>query len=120
MPGYLATVDDAAENAFLLGKMLAHKGQRRNAGWIGASDMSNEETFEWLDGFKGGSVFYRDGSPVNGQYSNVQKVNRTSTARRTGVRDVRDGPVERRHMHKRRQFVTCRVRRACRSHPFPV
>ena len=26
VPGYLATVDDAAENAFLLGKMLAHKG----------------------------------------------------------------------------------------------
>ena len=27
VPGYLATVDDAAENAFLLGKMLAHQGR---------------------------------------------------------------------------------------------
>ena len=42
VPGYLATVDDAAENAFLLGKMLAHQGfASGNAGWIGSGDMTN-------------------------------------------------------------------------------
>ena len=41
VPGSLATVEDAAVNALVLGKMLAHQGfASGNAGWIGANDMT--------------------------------------------------------------------------------
>ena len=105
VPGYLATVDDAAENAFLLGKMLAHQGfASGNAAWIGANDMSNEGTFEWLDGFKGGSVFYRDGAPVNGQYSNFAEGEPDENGEEDCVEMYATGQWNDDSCYKRRQF----------------
>jgi len=74
VPGYLATVDDAAENAFLLNKMTSHQGYAHgDQGWIGANDMQSEGTFAWLDGFMGGTEFYKDGAPLPGKYSNFKE-----------------------------------------------
>lgn len=70
-PGYLASVDDAAENAFLVAKMTGHGGfAHGDQGWIGANDMQSEGTFAWLDGFMAGTEFYKDGAPLPGKYSN--------------------------------------------------
>ena len=105
VPGYLATVDEAAENAFLLGKMLAHKGfASGNAGWIGANDMSNEGTFEWLDGFKGGTVFYRDGQPVAGAYSNFAEGEPDENGEEDCVEMYATGQWNDDSCYKRRQF----------------
>ena len=89
VPGYLATVDDAAENAFYWEDARPPGLRVGNAGWIGANDMTNEGTFEWLDGFKGGTVFYRDGQPVAGLTRTSRRASRTRTARRTASRCTR-------------------------------
>lgn len=72
-PGYLATVDSAEENLFLLQKMQNHHGYRiGNEAWIGATDMANEGEFAWLDGYMGATVFWQYGGPVKGLYSNFK------------------------------------------------
>lgn len=71
VPGYLASIGDAAENAFLLSKMTSDHGfVHGNSAWIGANDMTEEGTFEWLDGWLAGEPFYKDGAPLAGKYSN--------------------------------------------------
>ena len=72
-PGYLATVDSAEENLFLLQKMQQHHGYAvGNEAWIGATDMANEGEFAWLDGYMGATVFWQYGGPVKGLYSNFK------------------------------------------------
>jgi hypothetical protein len=105
VPGYLATVDDAAENAFLLGKMLSHQGfASGNAAWIGANDMTNEGSFQWLDGFMGSEVFYRDGAPVNGKYSNFAEGEPDEDGEEDCVTMYSSGQWNDDSCYKRRQF----------------
>ncbi|KAH8047619.1 hypothetical protein JL720_16040 [Aureococcus anophagefferens] len=71
--GYLATIDSAEENDFLLRKMTTHHGYAHgNEAWIGATDMTNEGEFAWLDGYMGSTVFWQYGGPVKGLYSNFK------------------------------------------------
>ena len=66
--------------------------------------MSNEGTFEWLDGFKVGTVFYRDGSPVNGQYSNFAEGEPDENGEEDCVEMYATGQWNDDSCYKRRQF----------------
>lgn len=61
MDGYLATLTDAAENAFV-SDLLAG-----DLGWIGGSDAQAEGTWIWVDGPEAGMQFWdgaEDGTPI--------------------------------------------------------
>lgn len=58
-PGYLASIESDEENDFLLSKLTNHAGfQLGDQAWIGGTDMYNEGTFQWIDGYAAGQVFY--------------------------------------------------------------
>lgn len=52
MPGYLATVTSAAENAFVTEKTGG------TAAWLGGTDLAVEGTWAWADGPEAGQVFW--------------------------------------------------------------
>jgi len=51
LAGYLATITDSGENAFISAKLTA-------TGWIGASDATNEGQWRWVTGPENGTLFY--------------------------------------------------------------
>ena len=57
---HLATVSDAAENAWLTATAAAYSG---DPWWIGASDRDDEGTFTWVDGSPVGWAPWADGEP---------------------------------------------------------
>lgn len=70
-PGYLASIGSSEENDFLTAKMVSHHGfASGDEAWIGATDMSSEGTFAWLDGYLRANVFWTNSGPVAGTYSN--------------------------------------------------
>lgn len=62
-PGYLASIDSADENNFLQGILLGHPGYKfGDVAWIGGNDMTNEGTFEWIDGYLAKTIFEGPGA----------------------------------------------------------
>jgi len=59
--GHLVTINDAAENAWV----LARFGSWRNELWIGYTDQAVEGTFEWISGQPGGYENWAGGEPSN-------------------------------------------------------
>jgi|GEM_PF-5942955 len=57
--GYLATIDNAAENAFL------HPMLAANVAWIGFNDMATEGTFAWVNGDPVGYTNWRTSTDPN-------------------------------------------------------
>lgn len=49
--GYLANITSAEENAFISGRLTQD-------GWFGASDITTEGTWQWLDGPEAGTTFW--------------------------------------------------------------
>jgi hypothetical protein len=71
--GYLVTIQDKAENDFVLNLVKGTHTYGQGQGgdgetWIGAVDMKTEGTFEWFTGNKhtDGEVFWKGGDPNNG------------------------------------------------------
>lgn len=66
--GYLATITSSAENTFVYNRITGN-------GWIGATDIDVEKTWEWSTGPEAGTVFFQQnvsgggGSAVNGGYN---------------------------------------------------
>ncbi|MCL3781548.1 hypothetical protein EMN47_14245 [Prolixibacteraceae bacterium JC049] len=63
LQGYLATITSAQENEFIRVKLAGD-------GWIGCSDADTENTWKWVTGPEAGTIFWRDGYKISGQYSN--------------------------------------------------
>ncbi|KAJ8605374.1 hypothetical protein CTAYLR_002379 [Chrysophaeum taylorii] len=71
-PGYLATIESEEENAYLQSQLVYHHGyQVEDQAWIGATDMTTEGSFEWVDAWGVGDTFYGPG--VTGHYENFQQ-----------------------------------------------
>lgn len=73
--GYLANIGSAEENAFLYAIWKNHSSFSSTttvSAWIGAADMNEEKTFEWIGPGKMsvGVPFYSDGAPVDDAYNN--------------------------------------------------
>lgn len=66
LPGRLATITSAAENAFVTSLLPAGNGQY----FLGGSDAGVEGTWTWVTGPEAGQAFYRNGAPVGGAYAN--------------------------------------------------
>ena len=49
LDGFLATIDDAAENQWVFDTFASFDGQSRHL-WIGLSDTEDEEDYRWHDG----------------------------------------------------------------------
>jgi len=64
-PGYLATIGSADENDYLRQKLISHHGfQTSDSAWIGGTDMFNEGTFLWIDGYASATIFYGPGASM--------------------------------------------------------
>lgn len=66
LQGYLVTITSAAENTFVT-------SQLQGEGWLGASDSSTENDWEWVTGPENGTSFWSGlwtGSSVSGRYNN--------------------------------------------------
>ncbi len=67
MGGHLATIEDRAENDFVVS--LARRGIERlgefDGVWLGATDETRENFWEWVDGSKGSFTKWNPGQPNN-------------------------------------------------------
>lgn len=63
LQGYLGTITSKNENDFV----ATYCGGQ---GWLGASDADTEDTWKWVCGPEAGTMFWRDGYKIAGQYSN--------------------------------------------------
>lgn len=69
-PGYLASINSENENEFLREHLRANGGfVQGDSAWIGGNDMTNEGSFEWVDGYNAMTIFSGPGSSA-GAYSN--------------------------------------------------
>lgn len=72
LTGYLATVTDADENAFIANKIQGAAGYPAKNVWIGANDIGSEGKWVWSGGPEKDVQFWegnQTGSPVEGRYS---------------------------------------------------
>jgi len=63
--GNLVTINDAAENAFVVSTFLNYGGVSRDL-WLGLSDAGHEGTFTWADGQALSYSNWEPGQPDNG------------------------------------------------------
>ena len=63
--GHLVTINDALENAWVLGTFGLYGGVPRSM-WIGLNDVANEGQFVWLDGDSSAYRYWAVGEPNNG------------------------------------------------------
>ncbi|OKH37350.1 hypothetical protein NIES2119_13970 [[Phormidium ambiguum] IAM M-71] len=81
LQGYLTTITSQAEMDFIVSNLMLPSfpnppnppGAWTNFdiwGWIGASDAEQEGTWKWVTGPEAGTVFWSEGAPVDGAYSN--------------------------------------------------
>ena len=73
--GRLAMINSETENEMLMARMYSHHGfTSSDAAWIGGADLEVEGQFQWIgdSGSLAGDVFYKNGGPVHGQYSNFR------------------------------------------------
>lgn len=74
--GYLASITDADENAFVASKIQGEAGQPAKNVWIGASDLATEGAWIWNGGPENGVSFWQGcnaasgGAAVAGRFSN--------------------------------------------------
>jgi len=64
--GNLVTINDAAENAWVVSTFLNYGGINRDL-WIGLSDAASEGTFKWVSGEPFTYSNWEPGQPDNGQ-----------------------------------------------------
>ena len=63
--GHLVTINDAAENDYLLGTFLPLIPQTNHALWTGLTDATTEGTFAWVSGEPLGYTKFGPGEPNN-------------------------------------------------------
>lgn len=69
-PGYLASINSADENEYLAQHLRDNDGfVQGDSAWIGGNDMTNEGSFEWVDGYAAMTIFSGPGSNPD-TYSN--------------------------------------------------
>lgn len=70
--GHLVSINDAAENSFIQGFMMA------SSAWIGCNDIATEGSFEWVNGDPFGYTNWQYGQPNNYGNEDYSRIKRST------------------------------------------